>query len=297
MKTIGLVGPGRVGRTFAALLPPDRFNLGAVLASSWVSSKRAVRELRRGGAARGFEDFADCDWILIATPGDAFGTVCEDLLKSALKLDRKILLHTAAPGFDGATALLREQGAAVGRLYPINLFQRPSRSLAGVPFLIGGDLRALRAARALISTVGGEALRPSEAACAQAVAAASLLPNALFDLLNVVVGNMAAAGVPRKKAVAALSQLVDSTMRAYARSSRQVRRDASAQADAYHTAEQQPPLDPDESARVLSSLLRWTMEIHGYDPKKLAARAARDNSACGEREYEEAEAYAQAGAS
>ena len=292
MKTIGLVGPGCVGRTFAALLPPDRFKLDAVLASSWISSKRAVRELRRGRAARGFEDFADCDWILITTPDEVFPDVGEALLRSSLELDRKIVLHTAGPGNVGVSAALLEQGAAVGRIYPIDLFQRPSGSLAGVPFLIGGDLRALRAARALVRAFGGEAVRPSEGQGGRAVAAAALLPNALYDLLDLVVDHVAAAGVPRKKAVAALSQLVDSTVQAYARSSRHVRRETSARIGAHHTAEQQPPLDSNESARALSSLLRWTMEIHGYDPKKLAARAARDDDAFGE-----AEAYARAEAS
>ena len=65
---VGLVGPGRVGRALAELLPEESFRLGPVLSSNLTSARRAVRLMRRGSPAAGPEDLAACKVVLIAVP-------------------------------------------------------------------------------------------------------------------------------------------------------------------------------------------------------------------------------------
>ncbi len=290
MKRIGLVGPGRVGRTLAALLPPDQFEVGPVLGASWASSKRAVRELRLGRAAEGLEDFADVEWILITTSEQAFPTICSGLLERQGLLANKVLLHTVGSQTASWAPALRDAGAAVGRLYPFEVFNRPGRSLEGVPFLIGGDPRATRAARAIVRAFGGKALCAGEREGDRAVAAAAMLPDALWDLFDLVVEDLADIGVQRKKAVGALSVLVESATRDYARASRQVRKEPPSRLSVRAATQWLDSLRGDRSkGRLINSIVVWALGINGYDAKKLAGRADFSSAVYDERGDEESE--------
>ena len=76
---------------------------------------------------------------------------------------RRVALHSSGALTSDELAGLRERGASVGSAHPLMTFvhgasfRNLNTWLAGVPFAIEGDAKAVRAARAMIADMGGEA--------------------------------------------------------------------------------------------------------------------------------------------
>ncbi len=114
MIEVGLVGPGRVGRALAELLPAESFRLGPVLSSSLTSARRAVRVMRRGSPAAGPEDFATCPVILIAVPDAAVEVTALRLSKTEFSWKKKVVLHSSGIFDRYVLEQLGRRGASVG---------------------------------------------------------------------------------------------------------------------------------------------------------------------------------------
>ncbi len=88
----------------------------------------------------------------------------DQISKAARSLQRatdwkgKIAVHSSGALTSDELGILRQQGAAVASVHPLMTFVRGSRpSLAGVPFAIEGDAKAVRSARAIVKDLRGQA--------------------------------------------------------------------------------------------------------------------------------------------
>lgn len=213
MTRVGLVGPGRVGRSVAGLLPSRQFQLGPVISRTLHSAKRAVRDLGKGSACNDWASLRECDLVLVCVP-DAVGPAVLDVIgRHCSPVTPPRILYTGRTLEVTQKFLVRS-----ARFYPLRVFQRQVLDLSGVSFAISGDRAGLAAARKVARALGGQTLVLSPDRLEQAVIGASLASDALTGLLELAVQRIVAAGVPRGRAVDAVHRLVDSSLDDFLRS-------------------------------------------------------------------------------
>jgi len=130
----------------------------------------------------------------------------------------KVALHSSGALTSDELAVLRKRGAAVASVHPLMTFVRGSRpSLAGVPFAVEGDRRAVRAARGVVRDLRGQAFvigkQQKEAYHAWGMFTSPLL-TALLAVGERVAGT---AGVSRKAARERMLPILRQTLANYAR--------------------------------------------------------------------------------
>ena len=211
MTELGLVGPGVLGRTLALSLPTDSYKLGPVLAQSEVSSRRAVREMKRGYAVQDWAELSAVRTILVTVPQGGI----EDTLRAAEEgleslRGRRFLVAGAgnAPVLKQA-ARLEAQGAQVGGLIPIALYRRPSIVAPNTSFAVWGRPATLRSARRLVNALGGKHSVINSECASQALLAVALVSGVLTTSLELAIRRLVRAGFPRHRALEALAPLTD----------------------------------------------------------------------------------------
>jgi len=157
-KSLAIVGAGRVGRALGRGLHESGWRVTVVAARSIASAKRAVRFIGDGRPATGIPTtLATAGTILLTVPDDAIGPVAAELAESAgPELRGKVVLHTSGALDNSVLAPLRQRGAAVGSVHPMQTFNGVSvPPLVGKVFAIEGDELAVRKARSIARSLGG----------------------------------------------------------------------------------------------------------------------------------------------
>lgn len=136
--SLALVGAGRVGRALGRRLREQGWKIGAVVTRSEASARRAVRFICAGIPCAGMtRQILASHLILIAVPDDAVTEVAQELARiSGEELRGKTVLHTSGALDASALKAVKECGAAVGGMHPLQSF-----SGVGVPPLEGSYLR------------------------------------------------------------------------------------------------------------------------------------------------------------
>lgn len=166
---IALVGAGNVATALAVSLRWAGYPIEAVVARSNAASLAKARRLAKkiGSSAVRFADLgkyrslrAEVIWICVPDSEIAHAA---HALADKIEWQGRVALHSSGALTSDELAPLRAQGAAVGSAHPLMTFVRGASFgnskvlLSGVPFAIEGDAKAVRAARALVADMGGEA--------------------------------------------------------------------------------------------------------------------------------------------
>ena len=157
-KTLAIVGAGRVGRVLGRRLRELGWKIGVVVTRSEASSRRAVRFIGAGKSHGGLTRHVLLSHvILISTPDDAVSDVSRELARmGGEELRGKVVLHTSGAQDSRALASLKEFGAAVGSMHPLQTFSGVGvPDLAGKVFAVEGDVLAVRVARQIARALGG----------------------------------------------------------------------------------------------------------------------------------------------
>jgi predicted short-subunit dehydrogenase-like oxidoreductase (DUF2520 family) len=220
---IGLIGPGRVGRALATFLPAEKYTIGPILSSTLTSARRATRLMERGEPTENPEAFASSDVILVTVPDCAIAVVADRLAQLPFSLTRKTVLHTSGLCDSSDLAAPAKRGAAVGSMHPLCIFQRPLLSFAGVHFAVEGDSTATNTARKLIRDLDGEFQLVSAEQKIHHCIAKSIASDLLTGLIELAVGEMAAGGFSRRRGLQAMTQILETAVSDFSRSSRESR--------------------------------------------------------------------------
>jgi predicted short-subunit dehydrogenase-like oxidoreductase (DUF2520 family) len=181
--------------------------------------QRAQRLAREVGAAAAAVARARirAEVVWFCVPDGAIASAAASLTAAA-DWQGKVALHSSGALTSDELAVLRRRGAAVASVHPLMTFVRGSRpSLAGVPFAIEGNPKAVRAARAIVLQLRGRTFtirkQQKEAYHAWGMFASPLL-TALLAASEHVAG---AAGVGRKAARERMLPILRQTLANYAR--------------------------------------------------------------------------------
>jgi predicted short-subunit dehydrogenase-like oxidoreductase (DUF2520 family) len=207
---ISIVGAGRVGRVLGRRLREQGWKVHSVVTQSEATARRAVRSIGGGSAhAQLSAAVFSAPVILIAVPESAIAGVVTTLASlGTADLRGKTVLHTSGALSSGVLERLRALGAAVGSIHPLQSFSGVGiQALDGRMFVIEGDARAVRVARAISRTLGGLPLQLSAANKPLYHAAAVISASHVLALEETAIRIFATLGVKRREALKALVPL------------------------------------------------------------------------------------------
>jgi predicted short-subunit dehydrogenase-like oxidoreductase (DUF2520 family) len=156
---ISIIGAGRIGRALGRRLREQGWKIHSVVTRSQATARRAVRSIGGGrGSGHLSPSVLSASVILISVPESAIAAVVNRLVSfGKTDLQSKTVFHTSGALGSGVLAQLRPLGAVVGSIHPLQTF-----SGVGIPSLDGrivaieGDPAAIRVARAITRTLGGQ---------------------------------------------------------------------------------------------------------------------------------------------
>ncbi len=211
MIEIGLVGPGVLGRTLALSLPAESHRCGPVLSHSRTSSRRAVREIKRGTAVARWAELADVRQVLVCVPQRRLAAVLRRAAEAAPNLAGKRFLIAGIPQAPVQAALdeLEQAGAQTGGLLPIAHYRRPSIVAPGTAFALWGSPAAQRAGRNIVTAIGGVHTVIEPRAAAEAMLAIAVVSGTLTKSLELGARRLIRAGFTRRRALEALAPLTE----------------------------------------------------------------------------------------
>ncbi|RMH37124.1 MAG: DUF2520 domain-containing protein [Deltaproteobacteria bacterium] len=212
-----VIGAGPVATALAGAL-----RLGGVpVLGLWA---RRPEQARAAGATAGVAAYSaappdlllEADVVLVAVRDDAISDVARMLVGTGLVTRKHVLIHcSGAISAEDAFASVRDAVGGVAAMHPLRAIadgREAMRALRGTVFGIEGDPVGIAAARALVAALGGTPLELAGAQMASYHAAAAIASNFLVALLDVAAEVMAAAGVDRTAALAALIPLARGTL-------------------------------------------------------------------------------------
>jgi len=199
-----------VGRALGRRLREQGWKIGAVVARSEASARRAVRFIGAGRACAGITwQILASQVILIATPDDKIAVVTRELARiGAEELRGKVVLHTSGALDSGVLDALQAHGAAVGSMHPLQSFSGVSvPSLEGKVFAIEGKTQAVRAARRIARALGGSPVRIAGSKKLLYHAAAAMAAGHVLAVEEAATQLLLSLGMKRSEAVRALLPL------------------------------------------------------------------------------------------
>lgn len=207
---LAIIGAGRVGRALGRRLHELGWTIGAVVARSEASARKAARYIGAGRARAAISrDVLASKLILICTPDDAIAAVAKELARiGAEELRGKVVLHTSGALDSKALRAVRKCGAAVGSMHPLQSFSGVAiPPLAGKVFAIEGDAAAVKLARQIARALGGLPVQIAGGSKALYHAAAAFAAGHVLAIEEAAARLMMSAGMTHCEAIRALLQL------------------------------------------------------------------------------------------
>jgi predicted short-subunit dehydrogenase-like oxidoreductase (DUF2520 family) len=209
-KGLAIIGAGRVGRALGRRLREEGWKIGAVVTRSEASARRAVRFIGAGQAhAVAVRSILGSQVILIAVPDDEIAGVASELARlGGEELQGKIVLHTSGALDSRGLDAVKEQGASVGSMHPLQTFTGKNvPSLEGRVFAVEGDTRAVRVAQQIARALGGSPVRIAGEKKVLYHAAAAIAAGQVLAVEEAATQLLISLGMVRREAVRALLPL------------------------------------------------------------------------------------------
>ncbi|MDD2919935.1 Rossmann-like and DUF2520 domain-containing protein [Rhodoferax sp.] len=159
MKTVNLMGGGRVGQTLGRLLAQDgRYQVQDVLTRSAASAQQAVDFIGKGRAVVHMADLRPADLWLLAVPDDQIAPVASDLA-TCEGLTPATVFHTSGAMRAELLKPLQDIGWHAASVHCLLSFASPVTALeqfADTPCALEGDAQALAELRPLLTRLGAQ---------------------------------------------------------------------------------------------------------------------------------------------
>jgi len=155
---IAIVGPGRIGTALALELSRAGYTIAEIISRDQAASRRKAQALAKRVRARATtleNPQLDATLVWFCVPDRSIASAARALSQST-QWRKKIAFHSSGALSSDELDVLRRRGAAVASVHPLMTFVSGSvPSLAGVPFALEGDHRALRLARQIAGSLKG----------------------------------------------------------------------------------------------------------------------------------------------
>ncbi len=216
MKTLNIIGPGRIGRTLGALL--QRAGLCAVqdvLSAEVATAEAAVAFIGAGRAVRALGDMRAADFWLLTPPDAAIAPVAAALAAAGRVRRGDIAVHCSGALSSTVLAPLATAGVKTASVHPLKSFADPAvavQTFGGTYCAAEGDSAALQALRPLFEQLGARVSFIDPAGKTLYHAASVLVCNDLTALMEAGLRAYEKAGIERATAQAMMEPLVRETI-------------------------------------------------------------------------------------
>lgn len=159
MKSINLIGGGRVGQTLGSLLTRDgQYQVQDVLTRSQASAEQALAFMGVGRAVGQMANLRPANLWLLAVPDGQIAPVAT-ALAACEHLPPATVFHASGALSADLLSPLRDQGWQVASAHCLLSFASPQLALqqfAGTPCALEGDAQALAELRPLLTRLGAQ---------------------------------------------------------------------------------------------------------------------------------------------
>ena len=157
---VAIVGAGNLAGALAVSLRAAGYRIEEIISRDAPASLRRARRLARevqAPAVTAAQARIRAEVVWLCIPDSAIRNAAQALLK-ATNWKWKIALHSSGALTSDELAVLQKRGAEVASAHPLMTFVKSSPpALAGVPFAIEGNPKAVRTARRIVTDLGGQA--------------------------------------------------------------------------------------------------------------------------------------------
>lgn len=215
MKTVGIIGMGRVGSALAYTLDRRGYDI-VVVSRRFSPGERAAVQDKQYRVATLFQMAEEADLVFIATPDGVIESIAEDLAKTAPPGCPKAVFHLSGAHSAELLAPLREKGVLIGSLHPLQSFANVKQAIENLPgsfFTYQGDAALIEEAGSLVEQWGGILkILPSPESKVIYHAGACLVSNYVVALAAMGVCCLGKAGFQEEEARRALVPLMEGTV-------------------------------------------------------------------------------------
>lgn len=158
--SVTLIGAGNLAQALGPALRDAGYVIDVVVARANPDSRRRAKALARklGARVQNIEDFEPNSQVIWLLHTDDALTASAILLARRTGWQRKIVLHSSGALTSDVLAPLKRAGASTASLHPMMTFVPASApEMAGIPFAVEGEKRAVAAAKEIARGFGGEA--------------------------------------------------------------------------------------------------------------------------------------------
>jgi predicted short-subunit dehydrogenase-like oxidoreductase (DUF2520 family) len=216
MKTLSIIGCGRVGQTLGRLWSSQNiFALRDLLNRSLPSARQAAAFVGAGKPVEDYADLQSADIFLIAVPDDQIAQCCKSLALTNRLNGDSIVFHCSGALPSSVLRPAIDRGAAVAGIHPIRSFASPgqvAQDFAGTWCGMEGDRRALDVLAPAFEAVGAQLVSINPEAKIHYHAAAVFACNYLVTLLDVAKQSYERAGIAPDVALKLIAPLVRETV-------------------------------------------------------------------------------------
>jgi len=218
MRSLVIIGAGKVGTALAALLKKRGYRVLGI-ASRSLSSAQAASDYIGGGvrfSTSPWELTPEADLVFLTTPDGAIAQVAEEVASRGGFRPGQVVAHTSGALPSSILEPAKAKGAWIGSLHPLQSLADPRMAEEALPkstFCLEGDPQAVKVLGEVVEAIGGEAFTIPTAQKPLYHAAAVLASNFLVTLLYASGGLYNAMGLDWPTAWKTLKPLVEGTLR------------------------------------------------------------------------------------
>lgn len=216
MKTLNIIGSGRVGRACGRMWARARvFTIQDVLTRSRASAAEAVKFIGAGNAVADLREMRPADVWMIATRDDAIVPSAVTLAASGKVTPDDIVFHVSGATPSSDLGPVREKGALVASVHPIKTFTDARvavQSFPGTFCAAEGDPDALSVLKPAFEKIGAQVFDVTAALKPVYHSGGVFACNYLAALIEGALRAHEQAGIPRAASLKALEPMVRETV-------------------------------------------------------------------------------------
>ena len=216
MKTLNVVGAGRVGRTLASLWEEKHnFVVQDVIDGTFDGARSAAAFIGDGTPVRTLAEMHPAEVWMISTPDRGIAAAAADLVAAGLMRPGDVVFHCSGSMASAELGAARRAGAHVASVHPLKTFadaRDAVRTFAGTYCAAEGDDAALDVLVPAFERIGGRVSRIDPAFKTIYHAASVVVCNYLVALMETGLRCYEKAGLARDTATAMIEPIVRETL-------------------------------------------------------------------------------------
>ncbi len=216
MKTIHIIGCGKVGKTLGRLWTElGVLQVRSVLNRSPQIARRAVDFLGAGRAIDGYRQMEPADLVMISTSDESIEGCCRELCRTEVLHPGTVVFHCSGSLSSELLAPARERGASIAGIHPVKSFADPAvavKTFSGTFCAVEGDPAACEVLADCLHRCGANtfSVKPDQKTIYHA--ASVIVCNYLTALMEVGLRCYEKAGIPTDTAVRIIEPIARETL-------------------------------------------------------------------------------------